>query len=312
MRNGQIIHTGGESDPLLQSAAPALPSAPPYPQWEAYDPDAGSFLYLLGDNYELVTILDRAGLQAQFTCPATATCTVGGFGPGPDEVTAAGKGADLTAQVIGFDGTVRDTLDLSAAVTGQGTPADPGQRLGDLAWSPDERRLAVSTEPAFGCDPTRVACEARVWLFDRNGGEPRLVYTEHTPGELVGGESPNTPVILELAWSPDGSRLGIVVGNQLVPESGKDDASQPLPRLVAVPVGGGDAQTLFTYDNDHHPGGFFGNGLGRHFAFAWSPDGNRVAVTSNGGIAEISATDGAVLAEHPGKKIHGPIAWLPR
>jgi hypothetical protein len=51
------------------------------------------------------------------------------------------------------------------------------------------------------------------------------------------------------------------------------------------------------------------------FAFAWSPDGTRIAVAGLGSVVEISADDGEVLARHPGSAGNGVsgegLAWLP-
>ncbi len=46
------------------------------------------------------------------------------------------------------------------------------------------------------------------------------------------------------------------------------------------------------------------------YAFAWSPDGTRIAVKASDGVEEISAEDGDVLVLHPSGEIQGPMAWL--
>jgi hypothetical protein len=52
------------------------------------------------------------------------------------------------------------------------------------------------------------------------------------------------------------------------------------------------------------------------FPFAWSPDGTRIAVAGEGGVEEISAVDGQVLARPPGVGVddegyNQDLAWLP-
>jgi hypothetical protein len=71
---------------------------------------------------------------------------------------------------------------------------------------------------------------------------------------------------------------------------------------------------LHTYDDLTEAQSSFllpGRIYGLTFAFAWSPDGSRIAVTSGPGVTEISAADGHVLARHRGDDVLGPLAWLP-
>jgi WD40-like Beta Propeller Repeat len=133
-------------------------------------------------------------------------------------------------------------------------------------------------------------------------------------------------LVVDLAWSPDGRNLGVVVATN--DEGGL--AAGEWPRLVALRLDPGQpvrADELDTYDDkvrlvgtegllpDHY---FF------EFAFAWSPDGTRIAVPSQGEVAEISADDGHVLARLPSERDfevggqgalfdggYGPLAWLP-
>jgi dipeptidyl aminopeptidase/acylaminoacyl peptidase len=232
------------------------------------------------------------------------------FGPGPDEITVpsadscAARGehglcAPRSVHVIGFDGTLHDTLDISTVLS-QGQDL----YLGDLAWSPDGNRLAVSTEPAFGCERSSPPCEAKVWIFDRDGGEPRLVHTERANEYTA---------LRDLAWSPDGDTLALLVASSGYCEAQGD----AWPQLVALRVAPDEpvrAETLNVYDDwgvgvegkgcvvqdDYHVA----------FPFAWSPDGTRIAVTRGGGIGEISTENGEVLARHAGEGSDGTLAWL--
>ena len=107
MRNGRIIHDY---------------------RGDAFDQDTGSFLY------DFQAIDERAGERvrvvgedtqtiAEFDCPPSVRCGwLQNFGPGPDEVTAAeGDGGLGLVHVLGFDGTMRDTL----AADQPGGAADP-------------------------------------------------------------------------------------------------------------------------------------------------------------------------------------------
>lgn len=306
--NGSIVTGDGHGWP--EGPAPARPDEPEDHEWNAFDQDTGSFLYVSGSGTR-VWVIGRDRQEADFPCAAPVICGWTTFGPGPDEVTAPTDGPDgpQSVQVMALDGTVRDTLDISAAVADDafGQP----QELSDLAWSPDGSRLAVGTEPEFGCSPRGAECEAEVWIFDRDGGEPQRVHAESTPAEQVDGQYWDTPMLTGLAWSPDGRRLGLLVGSTY---------SNDHPRLLALHLPPGEptvAETLHVFDaRDWRSEGTLipaDNDL--HYAFAWSPDGSRLAVTSEGGVAEIAAEDGDVLTRHhgfPGQAgVHGPLAWLP-
>jgi hypothetical protein len=304
MRNGRILHADADSMFWLGSTAPPPPGGDQSYHWDAFDQDTGSFLYNANSDEGRVWVVGEDGLVAELDCPASSDCRLEGidtFGPGSDEITVPSAGS-RSVHVIGFDGTLRDTLDISAA------SISPGQDLTDLAWSPDGNRLAVSTEPEIssqperGCDRSSGPCGGRVWIFDRDAGEPQLVYTERAAEYTA---------LRNLAWSPDGNTLALLVappGFCAFPE-------QAPPRLVALRVAPDEpvrAETLNVYDDDGRERGcILPEHLALDFPFAWSPDGTRIAVIGGGGIIEISAENGEVLARHPVEGPEGPLAWLP-
>ncbi len=233
--------------------------------------------------------------MATIRCDAQCN-SLASFGPGPDEVTVLGdveSGPPHMAQVYGFDGVQRDEIDLAGVQEGSG--------IADIAWSPDGTRLAVSTftgpdgarEP--DC-PRSSECVGRVWLLDAAGTDPVLVYRQSAPPQAYIEQSDpvNPPMLTDLAWAPDGDRLG-PVSSTFYPER-----ADP-PRLVAITVESGQAETLYEFDD-------CGTCNPARYGFAWSPDGTRVAVTSGTRIVQLSS-DGATTLRPLGSG-SGPLAWL--
>ena len=334
MRNGRIVHSQANVSWQVGSPVPR-PGATPYYAWQAFDQETGSFLYVGGDD-RLLHVIDQDGLVAEVPCD-TATTTANDlvtwataceywarFGPGPDEVSVPSN--DLVdhsveepdtrfVQTMAFDGTIRDKLDVLAVVT-------QGQWLTDFAWSRDGSHLAISTEPDYDCDPTTSRCEANVWIIDRAGGEPQLVFTERTPEDLVEGKYINHPSLGQLAWSPDGRTLSLLLKYTF------QEPGEPVrPRLVALrlrPNQTTHADTLHVYGRTEWERGEsrrqFQYFITEAVAYAWSPDGTRIAISSPSQIAEISADDGTVLTRHPAKEFPvlnrtgedflGLLAWL--
>ena len=307
--NGSIVTSHGDGWPA-EAAPPVRPGDRDH-DWDAFDPRSGSFLYVSHWSASRMWILDEDGREeADFDC-GSPSCGWGAvFGPGPDEVTLLPSDPERhrnlleELQVTGWDGTVRDTVDL-AAVVGREADGTLDRELAGLAWSPDGTRLAVGTVAGPDCDPSHDPCAAQVWTVDRHGRDPRLVYRAPSSGQ--------PPAIGDVAWSPDGRRLGVVVA----PSSPGRPAWPRLVMLRLQPDGTVREGSIHCYDRGRPPGSVLGqSSYGSSFAFAWSPDGTRIAVVGTIGLEEISAVDGQVVARHPGGGadefgLTPDLAWLP-
>jgi hypothetical protein len=260
--------------------------------WRSFDPESETGLFATGVG---LTVVGPAGPLATLTCARDLRCSpewswlsyAATLGPAADEVTVAS--ADATAQVIGFDGTLRRTIDLTATGTG-------GGEVGGLRWSADGSRLAVVT---FQSVDEGDAAVTRAWLVDREGGDAQLAYAlwfdETDPIKRAGPDFDGEGHIWAASgwgWSPDGQSLLLDVrtpGQRM--EYGAEVVVLHVP-----PEGPATAQTLY-HSNRHFD--WAGN-------VAWSPDGTRIAVRTRvpgtlmrHRVTEISAEDGSVIAEHP-------------
>jgi hypothetical protein len=310
-----IVHgfERGAYDGVPDVSVLSLPAAgsEPFPSWEAFDQDSDSFLYpqlrpvnVGGSHPTFEDVRTLRVLAPGLTEPvATIHCVeqcdwMYSFGPGSDEVTTlVGRGGTLprTAQVWGYDGMLRTEIDLVTVV-------GPGWGIADLEWSPDGSRLAVSTfpgrwEPDCPSDehPTRSGTPnvARVYLLDQTGRDPTLVF-EQGPDPAL---DLRTPTLDDLAWSPDGKRLGLISSTYC-------EYPQPRsPRLYSLDIASDRASALYRFDDTVDD--FIADST---HGFAWSPDGTRLAVTSGAGIAILSS-DGQLVTPTRGSE-RGPLAWL--
>ena len=195
-----------------------------FPAWQAFDQDTGRFLFTrvphrgnpsrrgrTSGSVRTMRVLAPGLEKPVATIHCAEQCNwLHSFGPGRDEVTTlvspVMRGRRM-AQVWGFDGVLRDEIDLSGVPMGRG--------VADLEWSPDGSRLAVSTfwgawEPDCPGEPPtarRRAERGRVYLFDRAGGDPELVYRQraqrpHGAGRRSSPTSRGPPTASDSAWSP--------------------------------------------------------------------------------------------------------------
>jgi hypothetical protein len=272
--------------------------------WRAFDPVSDTGLYLRRgtctdciDVFNGFTVVGRRGPVATLTCGSDVDCprgdvwhnVAGTLGPGKREVTV--ETGDREAQVLGYDGKVHRTLDLSGTL-------GPGENINGLAWSAQSGVLAVLTRQLGGG-----AHVGRLWLV-LPSGKVRLAYSTMK----VVSQPGSAPLALRAedfdldgflwslgGWSPDGQVLLLDV----IPGTGSDDGAD----VVALRMQPAEAERPAAVKTLYHSDRNFdwaGN-------LAWSPDGTRVAVRARSRIVEISPDDGRVLAQRP--DIAGWLVW---
>ena len=141
---------------------------------------------------------------------------------------------------------LRDEIDLAEVMgterlvseeTGDWIPPDGTESLiSDIEWAPDGTQLAVATYPGFfeaDCLPEAESCDARIWTFDRDGGDPEAVHRQSSDIREEGAWL--APILTDLAWTSDSSRLGMVL------TSDNQDGDKPPPSLVALDLESGSA-----------------------------------------------------------------------
>jgi hypothetical protein len=199
------------------------------------------------EEFDGLTVVGPAGPVSTLACPDALPCPpdegwisyAATLGPGADEVTV--ESGDRTLQVIGYDGTVRRTLDLTAI-------PDYLSDIRKLAWSPDGGRLAIATAVDIWLvegdgDPQLASSPGRIWSLGgwSPDGQSLLVdqYAGQTGADVVvlhlasDGSPAMTLQTLyrsdrhfdwagNVAWSPDGTRIAVRTKNSIVEISAED------------------------------------------------------------------------------------------
>jgi WD40 repeat protein len=254
-------------------------------QWRSFDPvsEIGLFVTAVDPDrsYDIegLAVVGPTGPVATLTCARDLQCSpeedwlsyAAALGPGADEITV--ESGDRTAQVIGYDGTLRRTLDLTATIP-------DGGAITGLGWSPDGGRLAV------------VDSSHQVWLVDGGDSASELAHRATVWGNPL--------------WSPDGKTLLLDV--QIGRTYGADVVALRLP-----PDGAADpviAQTL--YRSSRHfdwAGNLAWSPDGTRIAVRTRIPGSPGSAMSHR-ITVISAEDGTTISQHP--NITGWLIWAAR
>jgi hypothetical protein len=318
--------TGGARDTRPQPANPTPTPSTPLPangriisphayfgnnaidddEWRGYDPVSDTAVFVARPTCPPdcvqsnggITVIGRNGPLAQLTCGGAIACRradnyqgiAAALGPGPRELTIASGGR--VAQVVGYDGRIRRTVDLTSSLA-------PGEGIRRLAWSAGGRRLAALTGQRTGG-----ASVSRVWIVDQDSGS-RLAYSLYQRTSLADRALPFTLRKRDFdgvgyvqglgGWSPDGRVLALDVMSL---EDGREGAR--VVALTLVPTAGArpaTVRTLYYSDRNFDWAG----------SVAWSPDGTRLAVRTSTDVVEISAVDGRLLARRP--DVDGWLLW---
>jgi hypothetical protein len=222
---------------------------------------------------------------ARVPCPGSCFGNAA-LGPGAREISVTADGQEV--RVVGFDGTVRRTIDLAGVLPPPGT-GYATHRVVSVEWSPDRSQAAVVTGHRDG----------QIWLVDRDGGNPRLVHSVTNTEPLPQGHVPLV-YLSSLEWSPDGTRLAFV--EELASIGGYEDSIATQALLLDV-SGPSDARTLYALPDD-------GDQLFDVAVLQWAPDGTRIALKLVDRVLELSPDDGRVLARLP--SIEGTLIWPSR
>ena len=160
--------------------------------------------------------------------------------------TAAGGGVDIVRYETA-DGTRRVLVSAAQWTPRGGAPL----AIDGYEWSPDGRRLLIftNTRPVWR-DNTR----GDYWVLDQTSAQLRK----------LGGAAPASSLLFA-KFSPDGTRVGYVRGNNIYVEQLSSGAITQLTRDGSAAIINGT--TDWVYEED----------LALRDAFRWSPDGTRIA-----------------------------------
>jgi len=175
--------------------------------------------------------------------------------------------------ISGLDGKRGDDRDDADDENGGARVLELDGDVSDPHWSPDGRRLALALAPTPLVDDALM--KRRVKIVDPETGG--IVAEVDHEGKLG-----------PMAWSPDGTRLAMLAG---------EDLHDPRPaQLMVVPAAGGEPQKLFPgadYDIED---------------FAWKDDTSLVVVAHRGVEALVATLD---LESGGARDLLGPgeVAW---
>jgi Tol biopolymer transport system component len=179
---------------------------------------------------------------------------------------------------------------VNADGTGQRRLAGNG-RLSSPVWSPDGRKIAFLSTAGTACD----FC-FHVYVVNADGsGERRLTHNP-TPGSARSG-----PILgnFSPAWSPDGQRIAFVQRHF--------DPTGPDVGWVWVMSADGREQRKLTGETSLAEG--------RFARLSWSPDGRRLAFTSdrdgNAEVFTINSEGGGLRRLTNNPEYDGDAAWSP-
>jgi dipeptidyl-peptidase-4 len=169
-------------------------------------------------------------------------------------VEAASGGAG--SEIVRYDATTgaRSVLVAAtklippAATEGRGKV---GLDIDDYAWAPDGKRLLIFTNTR---KVWRQNTRGDYWVLDTEGG--RL--------KKLGGDAPESSLMFA-KFSPDGSRVGYVRGNNIYVEQLATGAITPLTRDGSQTTINGTSDWVYEEELDLRD------------AFRWSPDSKRIA-----------------------------------
>jgi dipeptidyl aminopeptidase/acylaminoacyl peptidase len=199
-------------------------------------------------------------------------------------------GAHIAYVVVGIDRPsyeYRRAISVVPVAGGEARPLTSGPNDSAPRWSPDGRQLAFVRAPAGELKPKSVEERARgigkpqVWVVPAGGGEARqLTFARDGAGDPVWSPDGETLLLtMEVGEPDDPEAEASTIRDQRIPSvralerlwyrlDGKGWIYERRAHLFAVPVAGGEPRQLTDGDwDDINP--------------AWSPDGLRVAFTSD-------------------------------
>ena len=228
-------------------------------------------------------VVSAGRVLARIPCPGSCFGRPA-LGPGAREITTTTDGEEV--QVVGFDGEVRRTIDVSSVLPAPDT-GDANHRVVSVEWSPDRSQAALVTGHR----------EGQIWIVDRDGGEPRLAYTLTNTERIPKAHVPLV-YLSSVAWSPDGTRLAFI--EELASLGSSEDSLSIRAVTLDVSRPGSSPRPLHDFPDA---------GPYDLAAVVWSPDGTRLALEVPGEVLEVSE-DGRVLAHHP--SVEGTLIWPAR